>query len=40
MTYILKDVYNLNKESDELYQKTLEERKQLKGLIKYLKSLN
>ena len=40
MTYILKDVYNLNKESDELYQKTLEERKQLKGFIKYLKGLN
>lgn len=40
MTYILKDVYKLLTEADELYQKTLEQRKQLKGLIKYLKSLN
>ena len=40
MTYVLKDVYKLHNESDKLYQKTLEERKQLKGFIKYLKSLN
>lgn len=40
MTYVLKDVYNLINEADELYQKSLEERKQLKGFIKYLKSLN
>lgn len=40
MTYILKDVYNLIDKADELYNKTLEERKQLKGFIKYLNSLN
>jgi four helix bundle protein len=40
MTYVLKDVYNLINEAHELYQKSLEERKQLKGFIKYLKSLN
>ena len=38
MTYVLKDVYNLTKESDELYKKVLEERKQIKGFIKYLKA--
>jgi hypothetical protein len=40
MTYVLKDVYKLDDNSDELYQKTLEERKQLKGFIKYLRTLN
>lgn len=40
MTYVLKDIYNLINEADELYRKSLEERKQIKGFIKYLKSLN
>ena len=40
MTYILKDVYKLMIEAEEIYQKVLEERKQLKGFIKYLKGLN
>jgi hypothetical protein len=40
MTYVLKDVYKLDDNSDELYQKTLEERKQLKGFIKYLRNMN
>ena len=37
MTYILKDVYDLERNSKELYNKTLEERKQIKGFIKYLR---
>lgn len=39
MTYILKDVYKLEIESEQLYNMALEERKQLKGFVKYLKSL-
>ena len=38
MTYVLLDVYRLKEDSKLLYEKTLEERKQIKGFIKYLKS--
>ena len=38
ITYVLKDVYKLEKKSKTLYDKTLEERKQIKGFIKYLKN--
>ncbi len=38
MTYILKDVYDIDIEADKLYKTTLEERKQIKGFIKYLRS--
>ena len=37
MSYILKDVYGIKDKAVELYQKTLEERKQIKGFIKYLR---
>ena len=37
MSYILKEIYNLQTESDDLYSKTLSCRKQIKGFIKYLK---
>lgn len=40
MTYVLLDVYKLEKDSKALYTKTLEERKQIKGFIKYLKGFN
>jgi len=40
MTYVLLDVYKLKEYSELLYEKTLEERKQIKGFIKYLKGLN
>jgi four helix bundle protein len=40
MTYVLLDVYKLEKDSKALYAKTLEERKQIKGFIKYLKGFN
>ena len=36
MTYVLNDVYKLEKESKKLYSDTLEERKQIKAFIKYL----
>ena len=36
MSYILKEIYNLQTESDDLYSKTLSCRKQIKGFIKYL----
>ena len=39
MTYILKDVYKIKTEAAELYKKSLEERKQIKGFIKYLRGL-
>lgn len=38
MTYILNDVYKLKKDSKDLYDATLEERKQIKGFIKYLRN--
>ena len=38
MTYVLLDVYRLKEDSKLLYEKTLEETKQIKGFIKYLKS--
>lgn len=38
MTYVLKDVYKV-KETTDLYQKLLEERKQVKGFIKYLRGI-
>lgn len=37
MTYVLKDVYRINESADSIYQKCLDERKQIKGFIKYLK---
>jgi len=40
MTYILKDVYKIADDSKLLYEKCLDERKQIKGFIKYLKSAN
>lgn len=40
MSYILKDIYHLNEESSELYQKSLSCRKQIKGFIKYLRTNN
>ena len=40
MTYVLKDVYGLISDAEELYQKCLEERKQIKGFIKYLRSMS
>jgi len=39
MSYILNDIYGIKKESRILYKKVLEERKQIKGFIKYLKSI-
>lgn len=39
MSYILNDIYDMKKESRILYKKVLEERKQIKGFIKYLKSV-
>ncbi len=39
MTYILKDVYKIKSKAAELYKKSLEERKQIKGFIKYLRGL-
>jgi|GEM_PF-6050722 len=38
MSYILADVYDEKKNAKTLYKKCLEERKQIKGFIKYLKS--
>ena len=38
MTYILSDVYSEKQTAKLIYKKCLEERKQIKGLIKYLKS--
>jgi len=40
MTYILKDVYKIADDSKLLYKKCLDERKQINGFIKYLKSAN
>lgn len=39
MTYIIKDVYKIEVESENIYNKCLEERKQIKGFIKYLKTV-
>jgi len=39
MSYILNDIYGIKKDSRTLYKKALEERKQIKGFIKYLKSV-
>ncbi|MCZ7604162.1 MAG: four helix bundle protein [Melioribacteraceae bacterium] len=39
MSYILNDIYGIKKDSRTLYKKVLEERKQIKGFIKYLKSV-
>ncbi len=39
MSYILNDIYDIKKDSKILYSKALEERKQIKGFIKYLKSV-
>jgi four helix bundle protein len=39
MSYVLKDVYKIGN-AKELYNKSLEERKQLKGFIKYLRGKN
>lgn len=39
MSYVLKDVYKIN-EAGSLYKNLLEERKQIKGFIKYLRGLN
>ncbi|HET55720.1 MAG TPA: four helix bundle protein [Ignavibacteria bacterium] len=39
MSYILSDIYQIKNESRILYKKLLEERKQIKGFIKYLKSI-
>ena len=36
MLYVLKDVYKIGN-AKELYNRSLEERKQLKGFIKYLR---
>lgn len=36
MSYILRDIYHLNDYADELYEKTLSCRKQIKGFMKYL----
>ena len=38
MTYVLSGVYKIKDDSNLLYQKCLEERKQIKGFIKYLKN--
>lgn len=38
MTYVLSDIYKIEKDSKLLYKKCLEERKQIKGFIKYLNS--
>ncbi len=38
MTYILKDVYAIKAGAAQLYEKTMEERKQIKGFIKYLRA--
>jgi len=38
MTYILSDIYKLESDSKKLYDTTLEERKQIKAFIKYLKN--
>lgn len=40
MSYVLKDVYDLINDAKELYQRCLEERKQIKGFIKYLRNMN
>mgnify|MGYP005839060333 CR=1 FL=1 len=40
MSYVLNDVYNINEDSKLLYNKCLEERKQIKGFIKYLRENN
>jgi len=39
MSYVLKDNYSEITESDDLYKMCLDERKQIKGFIKYLKSV-
>lgn len=39
MSYVLKDVYKV-KEAGSLYKNSLEERKQIKGFVKYLKGMN
>ncbi len=39
MTYVLKDIYKIIN-SESLYEKSLEERKQIKGFIKYLKGVH
>lgn len=36
MSYVLLDVYKIKSDSKLLYKKCLEERKQIKGFIKYL----
>ncbi len=38
MSYILNDIYKLRVDSKKLYDSTLEERKQIKAFIKYLKN--
>lgn len=38
MTYVLSDVYKIEDDSKLLYNKCLEERKQIKAFIKYLNS--
>ncbi len=38
MTYVLRDVYKV-KETTDLFHKLLEERKQVKGFIKYLRGI-
>ena len=38
LTYVLRDVYKIEKTTERLYDKMLDLRKQVKGFVKYLKS--